>query len=78
MRANGAGVWQGADGPGEGGARVSLAAYEVLTAALSKKQQQADGAAALALIEGATQSSSAQTPAKSVTATLGNNINVYV
>ena len=51
---------------------------EVLTAALSKKQQQADGAAALALIEGATQSSSAQTPAKSVTATLGNNVNVYV
>lgn len=51
---------------------------EVLTAALSKKQQQADGAAALALIEGAAQSSSAQTPAKSVTATLGNNVNVYV
>ena len=51
---------------------------EVLTAALAKKQQQADGAAALALIEGATQSSSAQTPAKSVTASLGNNVNIYV
>ena len=51
---------------------------ELYSAALSKKQQLADGAAALALIEGAAQSSSAQTPAKSVTATLGNNINVYV
>ncbi|WP_409424516.1 hypothetical protein [Pseudoalteromonas sp. RW-H-Ap-1] len=51
---------------------------EVLTAALSKKQQQADGAAALALIEGAAQATSAQSPAQSVTATLGNNINVYV
>ena len=51
---------------------------EVYSASLAKKQQQADGAAALALIEGAAQSSSAQTLAKSVTATLGNNINVYV
>ncbi|MFY8327175.1 hypothetical protein [Pseudoalteromonas sp. ZZD1] len=51
---------------------------EVYSAALAKKQQQADGAAALALIEGAASSSVAQTPAKSVTATLGNNVNVYV
>lgn len=52
---------------------------EVYSAALAKKQQKADGAAALALIEGAALSSSAaQTPAKSVTATLGNNVNVYV
>lgn len=52
---------------------------EVLSAALAKKQQKADGAAALALIEGAALSSSAaQTPAKSVTATLGNNVNIYV
>ncbi|NMP02491.1 hypothetical protein HHE94_07120 [Pseudoalteromonas arctica] len=51
---------------------------ELYSAALSKKQQLADGAAALALIEGAAQSSSAQTPAKSVTASLGNNVNIYV
>ena len=51
---------------------------EVLSAALSKKQQLADGAAALALIEGTAQSSSAQTPTKSATATLGNNVNIYV
>ena len=51
---------------------------ELYTAALSKKQQLADGAAALALIEGAAQSSSAQTPAKSATASLGNNVNIYV
>ncbi|GAA61243.1 hypothetical protein P20652_3120 [Pseudoalteromonas sp. BSi20652] len=51
---------------------------EVYSAALAKKQQKADGAAALALIEGAAQSSSAQTPAKSVTASLGNNVNIYV
>lgn len=51
---------------------------EVYSAALAKKQQKADGAAALALIEGAAQSASAQTPAKSVTASLGNNVNVYV
>jgi len=46
--------------------------------ALSKKQQLADGAAALALIEGAAQPTSAQSPAQSVTATLGNNVNIYV
>ncbi|KPH56890.1 hypothetical protein AMS58_00025 [Pseudoalteromonas porphyrae] len=51
---------------------------EVYSAALAKKQQQADGAAALALIEGAASSSAAQTPTKSVTASLGNNVNVYV
>ncbi|MAB61786.1 hypothetical protein NQS96_14965 [Pseudoalteromonas shioyasakiensis] len=52
---------------------------EVYSASLAKKQQKADGAAALALIEGAaTSSAAAQTPAKSVTATLGNNVNVYV
>jgi hypothetical protein len=51
---------------------------EVLSAALAKRQQKVDGSAALALIEGAAQPSSAQTPAKSVTATLGNNVNVYV
>ena len=51
---------------------------ELYSAALSKKQQLADGAAALALIEGAAQSSSAQTPAKSATASLGNNVNIYV
>ncbi|MBB1293885.1 hypothetical protein H5154_11445 [Pseudoalteromonas sp. SR44-5] len=51
---------------------------EVYSAALAKKQQKADGAAALALIEGAASSSAAQTPAKSVTASLGNNVNVYV
>ncbi|CAM4053266.1 MULTISPECIES: hypothetical protein [Pseudoalteromonas] len=51
---------------------------EVYSAALAKKQQKADGAAALALIEAAGTSSAAQTPAKSVTATLGNNVNVYV
>lgn len=51
---------------------------ELYSAASSKKQQLADGAAALALIEGAAQSSSAQTPAKSVTASLGNNVNIYV
>ena len=51
---------------------------ELYSAALSKKQQLADGAAALALIEGAAQSSSAQTPAKSITASLGNNVNIYV
>ncbi|MFY8284653.1 hypothetical protein AAEU31_14195 [Pseudoalteromonas sp. SSMSWG5] len=52
---------------------------EVYSASLAKKQQKAEGAAALALIEGAaTSSAAAQTPAKSVTATLGNNVNVYV
>lgn len=51
---------------------------EVYTAALFKKQQLADGAAALALIEGAAQPTSAQSPAQSVTATLGNNVNIYV
>lgn len=51
---------------------------EVYTAALSKKQQLADGATALALIEGAAQSSKAQTPTSSATATLGNNVNIYV
>ena len=51
---------------------------EVYTAALSKKQQLADGAAELALIEGAAQATSAQSPAQSVTATLGNNVNIYV
>ncbi|AOT09872.1 MULTISPECIES: hypothetical protein [Pseudoalteromonas] len=50
---------------------------EVYSASLAKKQQQADGRAALALIESAGSSAAAQTPAKSVTATLGNNINVY-
>ena len=51
---------------------------EVYSASLAKKQQKVEGAAALALIEGAASSSVAQTPAKSVTATLGNNVNVYV
>ena len=51
---------------------------EVYSAALAKKQQKADGAAALALIESTATSSVAQMPAKSVTATLGNNVNVYV
>ncbi len=51
---------------------------EVYSASLAKKQQLADGAAALALIEGAATTSAAQTPAKSVTTTLGNNVNVYV
>lgn len=50
---------------------------EVYSAALAKKQQKADGQAALALIESAGSSAAAQTPAKSVTATLGNNINTY-
>ena len=41
---------------------------EVYSASLAKKQQKADGAAALALIEGAAMNTSAaQTPAKSVT-----------
>ncbi|MEI5639634.1 MULTISPECIES: hypothetical protein [unclassified Pseudoalteromonas] len=50
---------------------------EVYSAALAKKQQKADGQAALALIESAGNTASAQTPTKSVTATLGNNINTY-
>ena len=50
---------------------------EVYSAALAKKQQKADGQAALALIESAGNTASAQIPAKSVTATLGNNINTY-
>ncbi|WP_440054243.1 hypothetical protein ACSLBF_15410 [Pseudoalteromonas sp. T1lg65] len=51
---------------------------EVYSAVLAKKQQKADGQAALALIEAAGNSAAAKTPAQSVTATLGNNINVYV
>jgi hypothetical protein len=51
---------------------------EVLSAALSKKQLQADGAAVLELVDGAAQSTSAQTQTKSATATLGNNVDVYV
>jgi hypothetical protein len=51
---------------------------EVYSAKLAKSQQQADGKAALALIEAAGSSAAAQSPAKSTTATLGNNINVYV
>lgn len=51
---------------------------EVYSASMAKKQQQADGKAALALIEAAGSSASAQSPAKSTTATLGNNINTYV
>ncbi|ALU43304.1 MULTISPECIES: hypothetical protein [Pseudoalteromonas] len=47
---------------------------EVMSAQLAKKQQKADGQAALALIESAGNSA----PAKSTTATMGNNINVYV
>ena len=51
---------------------------EVYSAKLAKSQQQAEGRAALALIEAAGSSASAQSPAKSTTASLGNNINVYV
>ncbi|MBQ4834243.1 hypothetical protein J8L70_13400 [Pseudoalteromonas sp. MMG010] len=51
---------------------------EVLSAALSKKQLQADGATALQLVDSAAQATAAQTPAKSATASLGNNIDVYV
>ncbi len=53
---------------------------EVYSAALAKKQQQADGQAAIALIESAANvtQAAAQTPAQSVTANLGNNINVWV
>lgn len=51
---------------------------EVYSASLAKKQQQADGRAALALIEAAGSTAQAQSPAKSTTASLGNNINVYV
>ncbi len=51
---------------------------EVYTAALSKKQQFADGAAALALIEGPAQPTSAPSPAQSVTATLGNTVTTYL
>jgi hypothetical protein len=50
---------------------------EVYSASLAKKQQQADGKAALALIEAAGSTAQAS-PAKSTTASLGNNINVYV
>ena len=51
---------------------------EVYSAKLAKSQQQADGKAALALIEAAGSGAAAQSPAQSTTATLGNNINVYV
>ncbi len=51
---------------------------EVYSAALAKKQQKADGQAAIALIESAGQVTAAQTPASSPTATLGNNIDIYV
>ncbi|BBN82949.1 hypothetical protein PSECIP111951_02048 [Pseudoalteromonas holothuriae] len=51
---------------------------EVYSANLAKKQQQAEGKAALALIEAAGSSAAAQSPAQSTTASLGNNINVYV
>ena len=55
---------------GEGG--------KVVSAALAKKQQQVEGKAALALIDAASTNSAAQRQAQSTTATLGNNINVYV
>ncbi|GEM_PF-361895 len=52
---------------------------EVYSAALAKKRQQADGQAALALIESAGNvTKAAQSPAASTTATLGNNINIHV
>jgi hypothetical protein len=51
---------------------------EVYSAKLAKSQQQAEGKAALALIEAAGSGAAAQSPAQSTTATLGNNINVYV
>ena len=52
---------------------------EVYSAALSKKQQELEGQAALALIESAASvTQGAQSGAAAVTPTLGNHINIRV
>ncbi len=52
---------------------------EIYSAALAKKRQQADGQAAIALIESAANVTRvAQSPSAGVTSTLGNNINIHV
>ncbi|MEO2268670.1 hypothetical protein [Pseudoalteromonas pernae] len=52
---------------------------EIYSAALAKKRQQADGQAAIALIESAANvTRAAQSPSAGVTSTLGNNINIHV
>lgn len=49
---------------------------ELLTASLSKKQQNQEGEMALALIQSVATSSSAQSTVQSPTATMGNHINI--
>ncbi|WP_100914180.1 hypothetical protein [Pseudoalteromonas spongiae] len=51
---------------------------EVLSASLAKRQQQVDGKAAIALIEAATQTMQSLPSPSKPTASLGNNIDVYV
>ena len=51
---------------------------EVLSASLAKRQQQADGKAAIALIESAVQTMQSLPSPSKPTASLGNNIDVYV
>lgn len=51
---------------------------EVYSAALAKKRQQADGQAAIALIQSAAQATQSLPSPSNPTASLGNNIDVYV
>jgi hypothetical protein len=51
---------------------------EVYSAALAKKRQQADGQAAIALIQSAAQATQSLPSPSKPTASLGNNIDIYV
>jgi hypothetical protein len=51
---------------------------EVYSAALAKKRQQADGQAAIALIQSAAQATQSLPSPSNPTASLGNNIDIYV
>ncbi len=51
---------------------------EILSASLAKKQQQADGKAAIALLQSAAQTMQSMPSPSKPTASLGNNVDVYV
>lgn len=58
----------------------STASYgqEAMIASLSKKQQEAQGKAALELLQGAVQSVQSTTPSASASGNLGSNIDIHV
>ncbi len=52
--------------------------HEALIASLSKKQQDAQGRAALELLQGVVQTAPSATPSSSASGNLGNNIDIHV